>query len=375
MPSEKVTVTLDEIDRSAAEPQAAIATGAPHASPPPLKPLPPAVPLWSRIALSFLALVLPLLCIVTVVLRHACRDQPPRDRNAMTSFLSTLLVVSGLLTTIAFALVISFVPVPAIVNTGLPELDERSDFPALSAATVLSSADASRELKSLVIVVSPTITSSWNHQEVPGSSFGAGMLLESDKDGYLFATANHVVGKIAAKEGESPQHVMVTTATGPWSSADVIATAGPLDMALLWVPRHRGKGDFIQPISKATDGEPVFVIGHPEGLKYTLSTGLISGLRDQIIQISAAISPGNSGGPVYDNHGSLLGIVSSKFDRNVDANGENLGFAAQAQMLRDPGRWAFYGEGRKLLDMYNKGLQSLPSPSAQTDVQPQPVKP
>jgi S1-C subfamily serine protease len=200
---------------------------------------------------------------------------------------------------------------------------------------VLSSADVSRELKSLVIVVSPAVTQ-WGKQETPGSSFGAGMLLEADKDGYLFATANHVVGKIAAKEGGTPQHVMVTTAAGVWSTADVIAAAVPLDLALLWVPRH------------------------PEGLKYTLSTGLISGLRDQIIQISAAVSPGNSGGPVYDDHGSLLGIVSSKFDRNVDANGENLGFAAQAVMLRDPSQWAFYGKGRERLADYLKALQSAP---------------
>ena len=362
MASEKVTVSLDEIDRSVSEP---------HAAPTDLKKLPPAIPLWSRIALSFLALVLPLLCIVTVVLRLAFRAQPPRDRNAMTSFLSTLLVISGLLTTVAFALVLSFVPVPAIVNTGLPELDERTDFPALNATTVLSSADVSHDLKPLVIVVSPTVTSSWSHQEMRSSSFGAGMLLEADKEGYLFATANHVVGKISSAEGGSPQHVMVSTAAGVWSNADVIAAAVPLDIALLWVPRHSGTGAFTQPISKATDGEPVFVIGHPEGLKYTLSTGLISDLRDQIIQISAAISPGNSGGPVYDNHGSLLGIVSSKFDRNVDANGENLGFAAQAQMLRDPARWVFYGDGRSRLNAYDKALQSMPVLSTATDAQTQ----
>lgn len=355
MASEKVTVSLDEIDKTVVE------TNAPLAA---LKPLPPAIPLWSRIALSALSLVLPLLCVVTVILRVAFRSQPPRDRNAMTSFLSTLLVISGLITTVAFALVLTLapLPVPGIVNAGLPELDERTDFPSLKANAVLSSADVSRELKPLVIVVSPAVTQ-WSRQETPGSSFGAGMLLEADKDGYLFATANHVVGKIAAQENGTPQHVMVTTAAGVWSTADVIAAAVPLDLALLWVPRRAGNGDFVQPISKATDGEPVFVIGHPEGLKYTLSTGLISGLRDQVIQISAAVSPGNSGGPVYDDHGSLLGIVSSKFDRNVDANGENLGFAAQAVMLQDPAKWAFYGNGRDRLADYLKALQSAPGVS------------
>lgn len=359
MASEKVTVSLDEIDKTVVE------SNAPAAA---LKPLPPAIPLWSRLALSLLTLVLPLLCIVTVILRIAFRAQPPRDRNAMTSFLSTLLVISGLLTTVGFALVLALAPLPAtgIVNAGLPELDERAEFPALTANAVLSSADVSRELKPLVIVVSPAVTQ-WSRQETPGSSFGAGMLLEADKDGYLFATANHVVGKIAAKEGGTPSHVMVTTVAGVWSTADVVAAAVPLDIALLWVPRRSGKGDFVQPIAKPTDGEPVFVIGHPEGLKYTLSTGLISGLRDQIIQISAAVSPGNSGGPVYDDHGSLLGIVSSKFDRNVDANGENLGFAAQAVMLEDPAKWAFYGKGRERLADYLKALGSLPHAAAVSD--------
>lgn len=355
MASEKVTVSLDEIEKTVAEDRPA---QAPLAA---LKPLPPAIPLWSRIALSALTLVLPLLCIVTVILRVAFRSQAPRERNAITSFLSTLLVISGLLTSIAFALVLSLshLPVPGLVNSGLPELDERADFPPLTANAILSSADVSRELKSLVIVVSPAVTQ-WSRQEAPGSSFGAGMLLEADKDGYLFATANHVVGTITAKEGGTPQHVMVTTAAGLWSTADVIAAAVPLDLALLWVPRHAGKGDFVQPIAKPTDGEPIFVIGHPEGLKYTLSTGLISGLRDQIIQISAAISPGNSGGPVYNNHGGLLGIVSSKFDRNMDANGENLGFAAQAVALRDPSKWVFYGEGRSRLADYLQALSSVP---------------
>ena len=209
----------------------------------------------------------------------------------------------------------------------------------------------------------------WSRQEVASQSFGAGVLLEANQDGYLFATANHVVANTAARTGSAPQHVMVTTAEGIWSTADVIAEAVPLDLALLWVPRHSGHGEFIQPISKAQDGEPIFVIGHPEGLKYTLSTGLVSGLRDPIIQISAAISPGNSGGPVYDDHGALIGIVSAKYDRNQDANAENLGFAAQAEMLRDPARWEFYGTGRKKLETYLNELQNGPKASPQIDSQ------
>jgi S1-C subfamily serine protease len=359
MASEKIVVSNEEIDK--AVPEA-------HAPPAEMKRLPPPIPLWARVVLSLLTPILPLLCAVALVLKIAFRTQPPRDRSAMASFLLTLMIVSGFLTTVGVALVLSFVPVPAIVNSGLPDLDERTDFPALASGATLTSSEVSSKLKSLVIVVSPTATL-WNKQEVAGASFGAGMLLEANQDGYLFATANHVATHPAVREGGPAPHVMVATEAGIWSTADVVAVAVPLDLALLWVPRHSGSGKFLQPIAKAVDGEPVFVIGHPEGLKYTLSTGLISGLRDPIIQISAAISPGNSGGPVYDEHGDLIGIVSSKIDRNQDANAENLGFAAQAQMLCDPARWSYYGSGRRQLATYLDDLQHGQTPAPQIDKQ------
>jgi S1-C subfamily serine protease len=68
-------------------------------------------------------------------------------------------------------------------------------------------------------------------------------------------------------------------ASGTWGAADVIARHRNLDLALLWVPRDSGGGNFAEPIassSDVTDGESVFVIGHPEGLRFTLSTGIIS---------------------------------------------------------------------------------------------------
>jgi S1-C subfamily serine protease len=359
MASEKIVVSNEEIEQTIPEA---------NAPPTELKRLPSPIPFWAKIALALLVPLLPALCIVAIVLRLAFRAQPPRDRSAVTSLLLNLLIVSGFVTTVGVALVLFLIPVPAVVNTGLPDLDERTDFPALTSGAVLTSAEVSSKLKSLVIVVSPTVTL-WSRQEVAGSSFGAGMLLEANQDGYLFATANHVVTHAAARGGGPPPHVMVTTAAGVWSTADVIAVAAPLDLALLWVPRHSGHGEFIQHISEPADGEPVFVIGHPEGLKYTLSTGLVSGLRDQMIQISAAISPGNSGGPVYDVHGDLIGIVSSKFDRNLDANAENLGFAAQAEMLRDPARWSFYATGRKQLETYLDDLHNGPIPPPQTGEQ------
>src|SRR3989449_9719051 len=78
-------------------------------------------------------------------------------------------------------------------------------------------------------------------------------------------------------------------------------------------------------------GERVYTIGAPEGLELSLSEGLISGLREfeqvRLIQTSAAISPGSSGGGLFDNQGRLVGITTFFLKE-----GQNLNFAL-------PGEW------------------------------------
>jgi len=77
-------------------------------------------------------------------------------------------------------------------------------------------------------------------------------------------------------------------------------------------------------------GEKVFTIGNPSGLAETLSEGIVSGLRTQrgvrYVQTSAPISPGSSGGGLFDERGNLLGITSFKID-----DAENLNFAIAAE--------------------------------------------
>ena len=81
-------------------------TGTPREQPAHVEPkLAPVVPVWAKVAVSPLVLVLPLLCIVAVVLRVAMRGLPPRTRFAWTGLLATLLSISGVLTTLAFVLI------------------------------------------------------------------------------------------------------------------------------------------------------------------------------------------------------------------------------------------------------------------------------
>ena len=81
-------------------------------------------------------------------------------------------------------------------------------------------------------------------------------------------------------------------------------------------------------------GTRVFVISSPEGLKNTLSEGLISGFREQEngeqwIQITAPISPGSSGGPVLTADGKVIGVVVASHEE-----GQNLNFAVPVSAIR-----------------------------------------
>ena len=186
--------------------------------------------------------------------------------------------------------------------------------------------------------------------------FGAGVLLHANKDGYIFATANHIVNYSGIGSSPRSGRVLVSTESGTWSKASVIANAPQLDLALLWVGRNFRfrrvrSADCLLATEKTSLSSAI------RRVQVTLSTGIVSGLRGQSIQISAAVSPGNSGGPIYDNRGNLIGIVSSKFDNSQDPNAENMGFAAKANDILKESNWTFRGSGRKWLDEYLKAIQ------------------
>jgi S1-C subfamily serine protease len=312
--------------------------------------LPPPIPVWARAAMSPLVLLLPLLCLVTLVLRVAMRGLPPRTRIAWLSFLSTLLIISGILTSLAAVLSVAFVPLPAIVSVGLGELDGKTSFPTLPSSRPFTAKEVSEQLKPLVAVISPARRIWTSHNELPSNGFGAGVLLAAGKQGYLLMTARHVLDESALVNGGS--RALVAMASGTWAGGDVVARHKDLDLCLIWLPREFGSGDFLQPVEakkEISEGENIFVIGHPQGLRFTLSTGIISRTDQDVLQISAPVSPGNSGGPVYDDRGNLVGIVISSVDRNISPNAENLNFAVRADAVLDPQGWNFAGEGRKRL--------------------------
>ena len=106
------------------------------------------------------------------------------------------------------------------------------------------------------------------------------------------------------------------------------------DLALLGVdmPPERGRVAELA-TSLPDEGEQIFVIGNPLKLEGSVSDGIVSAVREvpnlgRIIQITAPISHGNSGSPVFNLHGQVLGVVTIKV-----TNGQNINLAIAAARI------------------------------------------
>ncbi|MCH7792518.1 MAG: trypsin-like peptidase domain-containing protein [Planctomycetes bacterium] len=133
---------------------------------------------------------------------------------------------------------------------------------------------------------------------------------------------------------------MIETHDGSVYLARVLQTDADADLALLRIETD-GAHWFAVPIESGERipvGTKVFAIGHPIGLGWTVTQGIVSAHRRagevapvQLIQTDAATSPGNSGGPLLNEQGHLVGIISAKL---VSLSIENVTFAIPTSVVR-----------------------------------------
>lgn len=108
------------------------------------------------------------------------------------------------------------------------------------------------------------------------------------------------------------------------------------DLCQLQVPGLSAPSVLVASASTLRPGTRVFAIGNPRGLELTISDGLVSGLRHdrsgnlQYVQISVPISPGSSGGGLFDVYGRLVGITTSGLRES-----QNLNFALPADWISE----------------------------------------
>lgn len=135
-------------------------------------------------------------------------------------------------------------------------------------------------------------------------NLGSGVVIGSEK----VATNCHVVDEAGSIE---------VTWQGKRLAANLLRSDLPRDICLLTVAGLPAKPVALRRRTELIIGEPVYAVGNPLGLELTVSAGLVSALpqteRDSRIYTSAPMSPGSSGGGLFDAQGRLVGLTTSVF--------------------------------------------------------------
>ena len=188
-----------------------------------------------------------------------------------------------------------------------------------------STSEMIEDFKSSVVIVSAEL--------VGGSGTGTGIIVSSD--GYI-VTNYHVVDEA------TNVYVKLYKSDG-YAKAELVGYSKHDDIAVLKIEREGLRAaSFASNCADFLAGERVFAIGSPDGADYSWSVtqGIISAVNREIkfygsdgvmtkkwrvMQTDTPVNPGNSGGPLIDSNGTVVGIVTSKLENN-----EGMGFALPA---------------------------------------------
>ncbi|MEO6982644.1 MAG: trypsin-like peptidase domain-containing protein, partial [Edaphobacter sp.] len=208
---------------------------------------------------------------------------------------------------------------------GAFELTQADAAPAYDNEEQQNIAVYKKALPSVVNITSTAVAFDFFYGPVPQQGQGSGFLL--DKQGHIL-TNNHVIN--------NAQRVEVTLSDKHKYKATVVGVDKNHDLALLQITAPN-----IQPATLAnsqglTVGQRVYAIGNPFGLQGTMTRGIISAIRsirgpqnnpiEDAIQTDAAVNPGNSGGPLLNSRGEVIGITTLIANNGADQS-SGIGFA------------------------------------------------
>ena len=165
------------------------------------------------------------------------------------------------------------------------------------------------------------------------SSLGSGVMAR--EDGYIL-TNNHVIA--------GADDILVAFPNGHQAQAAVVGTDVETDLAVIKVA-----GDGFAAIERADSdalrvGDVVLAIGNPFNVGQTVSLGIVSAKGrygigaspwDDFIQTDAAVHPGNSGGPLVDSDGRMVGVNTLIYSPDGSAEGVGIGFAIPSELAFD----------------------------------------
>jgi serine protease Do len=168
-----------------------------------------------------------------------------------------------------------------------------------------------------------------------GGSLGSGFIISAD--GYI-VTNNHVVAP--ARSGATVEQITVTLSDRREYEAELVGRDQASDLALLKIRASNLPYVRFGDSTRTRVGDWVVAIGNPFGLGGTVTAGIVSALHrnigsgayDRYIQTDASINTGNSGGPMFDINGNVIGINTAL----ISPTGGNvgIGFAIPAEQAR-----------------------------------------
>ena len=163
-----------------------------------------------------------------------------------------------------------------------------------------------------------------------GNYLGSGFVVSADGGESELLTNYHVIESVYVA---GVRTVKVARA-GKSYEGQIIDVSEANDLAVIRVDQALPALTLVTP--RAHPGDPVLVLGSPNGLAGTVTSGIVSSYRTiqaaDYLQFSAPISPGNSGGPVLDETGKVVGVTVMK---DVRDETEGIGYAIPAQRVCD----------------------------------------
>ena len=208
---------------------------------------------------------------------------------------------------------------------GAFDLTEASAAPAFDNEEQQNIAVYKKALASVVNITSTAVAFDFFYGSVPQQGQGSGFIL--DKQG-LILTNNHVI--------DNAQRVEVTLSDKHKYKATVLTVDKNHDLALLKIDAPNLTPATLSDSRSLAVGQRVYAIGNPFGLSGTMTRGIISAIRsirgpqgnpiEDAIQTDAAVNPGNSGGPLLNSRGEVIGITTLIANNGADQS-SGIGFA------------------------------------------------
>lgn len=179
-------------------------------------------------------------------------------------------------------------------------------------------------------------------QQIAKKAFGATVLLVmEDANGQpislgsgFFVRNGQIATNLHVVEGAARGYAKLVGQKTKYDIEGITAIDPQRDLVILKVSASGLQALSLGDSDAVQVGEPVYAVGNPKGLEGTFSQGIISSIRevgtDELLQITAPISPGSSGGPVLNRASDVIGVSVATF-----RGGQNLNFAIPSNYLKE----------------------------------------